>query len=414
MTEEEFIRALYSAPDTQARRLLMDEHSKFVQLATVYAIKEHADRLQRDDAHQALALGQAAEELAGRLSSDEARALACWVQANAYMFLAELESAARCYERAADLFRAVNQPMEAARVSIGLMSTLIKIGQFQKAQVLAESARVVFVEQGDVLSQAKIDMNLGNLYCQQGKYIQALAGFRQAAQAFQSLNDNLYAAMNQVNEGNMLMLLDDFRGAEQLQEQARPVLEAADLRAAVASVDHDLAILQYARGSYAKAFRTFERARDVFTSLSDPVSIAQTDLEESDVYLDLNLPEEALRLAAQAEKTFSEKGMTFELARGQANQAVALARLGEGKRAADILEKARALFVSQGNTLWSAHVDLQRAEVIGRDDQHEEARLLAAQAAQAYEKLGMKTKQAYAHIVTAGLWAEAALHKRWG
>jgi len=98
--------------------------------------------------------------------------------------------------------------------------------------------------------------------------------------------------------------------------------------------------------------------------------------------------------------------MTFELARGQANQAVALARLGEGKRAAALLEEARALFVSQGNASWGAHVDLQRAEVIGRDGQHEQARLLAALATQTYEKLEMKTKQAYAHIVSASLWAD--------
>lgn len=406
MTEEEFIRALYSAPDMQARGLLMDKHTEFVRVATVYAIKEQADRLERDDAHQALAIGIAAEEMADRLSSDEARALASWVQANAYDSLAELESAARCYERAADLFKAAGKTLEAARICIGQMFTLMKMGQLDRVQTLAESARVVFVEQGDLLSRAKIDMNLGNLHYHQGQYLQALASFRQAAQAFQSLDDNLYAAMNQVNEGNMLMLLDDFREAERLHEQARPVLEAADLRAAVASVDHDLAVLQYARGNYAKSFRTFERARGVFNSLSEQVNIAQTDLEESDLYLDLNLPEEALRLAEQAEQIFSEKGMTFELARGRANQAVALARLGEGKRAAGLLEEARALFVSQGNTSWSAHVDLQRAEVIGRDGQYEQARLLAAQAAEAYEKLGMKTKQAYAHIVAAGLWAD--------
>lgn len=406
MTKEEFIRALYSAPDAQARRLLMDEHSEFVQVATVYTLKEQADLLERDDAHQALAIGLAAGEMADRLSSDEARALALWVQANAYDSLAELESAARCYERAAELFRAAQKTLEAARVCIGQITTLMMMGQFDKAQGLAEAARVVFVEQGDVLSQAKIDMNLGNLHYQQGQYLQALASFRQAAQAFQSLGNNLYAAMNQVNEGNMLTLLDDFRGAERLHEQARPVLETTDLRAAVASVDHDLAILQYARGDYAKAFRTFERARGVFNSLSDQVNIAQTDLEESDLYLDLNLPEEALRLAEQAGQIFSKKGMTFELARGQANQAVALARLGEGKRAAALLEEARALFVSQGNASWGAHVDLQRAEVIGRDGQHEQARLLAALATQTYEKLEMKTKQAYAHIVSASLWAD--------
>ncbi|MBN1309999.1 MAG: CHAT domain-containing protein [Anaerolineae bacterium] len=406
MTEEEFIKAFYSAPDAKTRQALMDEHTEFVHIDTVQALKEQADLLGRDDAHKALAIGLATEEMAARLASDEAHALALWAQAYAYDSLAEFETAVQSYERTAELFRSIDKPLEAARVSIGQMFTLMKLGQLDRVQSLAESARAVFVEQGDVLSQAKIDMNLGSLHYQQGQYLQALASFREAAQAFQSLGNNLYAAMNQVNEGNVLTLLDDFREAERLHEQARPVLEDADLRAAVASVDHDLAILHYARGNYAKAFHIFERARDVFINLIDQANIAQTDLEESDLYLDLNLPEEAKRLSEQAEQVFSKRGMSFELARGRANHAVALARMGEGKRAAELLEEAHTLFTSQDNTAWVAHIDLQRAEVIGRDGQHEQARHLVAKAAQAYETLGMKTKQAYAHIVSANLWAD--------
>src|SRR5690348_9673853 len=98
MTEEEFIQALCSASDAQARRALIDGHPDFLHLKTVQALKERADLLERDDAHQALATGLAAEEMAELLGSDEARALACWAQANAYDILAELEPAARYYQ----------------------------------------------------------------------------------------------------------------------------------------------------------------------------------------------------------------------------------------------------------------------------------------------------------------------------
>lgn len=405
MTEEEFMRALYSAPDAQARGLLLDAHAGFVRLATVYALKQQADLLERDDARQALAIGLAAEAIADRLASDEARAVASWVQANAYDSLAEPETAMRCYERAADLFKAAGKTLEAARICIGQITTLMMLGQFDKAQELAVSARAVFVEHKDALSQAKIDMNLGSLHFQQGQYAKARDDFGQSAEAFQALGETLYGAMSQTNQAASITMLDDFLGAERLYEQVAPVFEDAELRAAAASVQHDLAYLKYARGSYTEAFRTFESARDVFTSLADQVNIAQTDLEESDLYLDLNLPEEALRLAEQAGRFFSEKSMSSELARSRANQAIALARLGEAKRAAALLEEAGALFASQDNASWSAHVDLQRAEVLGRDSQPDQARLLAERAAQAYEKLGMKTKQAYAHILAATLWA---------
>ncbi len=395
MTIEEFIAALLSAPDGPARRALMDGHEKFLQVETVFALKERADRLERDDARQALMIGRVAEEVAQHTSKkDEACALALWTQANAHDFLAELDTAVRCYERAAELFRAADKPLDAARTGIGQMLTLMKMGQFEKAQTLAESIRSVFVRQEDVLSLAKVDMNLGTLHTQQGQYALALDDFKRATQAFQSLGDPLYAAMDQINQANMLNELDEFLEAERLHELARPVFETGGLRTTAASVDLDLAILQYARGNYTKSFNTFERARAAFTSLSTQVNLAVTDLEESDLHLDLNLPETALRLAMQAEKAFAEIGMPFEMARARANHAVALARLGQGEEAAALLQQARDLFAAQGNETWLAHTDLQRAEVIGKSGQRAAAKTLASEAAKAYAHLGMKTKQA--------------------
>jgi tetratricopeptide (TPR) repeat protein len=406
MTNDEFLDLLCSASDEQARRSLLGTHAGFVQISTVSALKERADRLEQDDAREALAIGLIAEEIAEALASDEARALALWTQANAHDFLADNESAVRCYERAAELFNAAGKPLEAARTAIGQMFTLMQLGQFDQSQLLAQSARQVFVEHEDLLSLAKIDMNLGNLHYQQGKYAQALEDYKQATAAFQSLGEMLYGAMNQINQASALTMLDDFLAAEQLHEQARPVFAAADLRTAAASVDHDLALLQYARGNYAQAFRTFERARGIFSSLDLLVNLAMTDLEESDLYLDLNLPDETLRLAQHAERAFTELGMTFELARGQANHAVALARLGQMEKAAALLVDARNLFVSLDNKAWIAHADLQRAEVLGQDGQRQLAQRLVIQAARAYETLGMKTKQVYAQIVSANFWAD--------
>lgn len=408
MNKDEFIQSLASMPESQAQKTLMDANPEFLQLTTIHAIKEQADHLERDDARQALSLGLAAEEIAERISNNEARALAQWIQANAYDFLAELEPALSCYERASALFRADGQILQAARTSIGQIFTLMKLGKFQQAQTLAESVRAVFIEHKDTLSLAKIAMNLGNIHYQQGQYAQALVSYKQATDAFQSLGEALYGAMNQINQATALTMLDDFLKAEQLHEQAKPVFESADLRTLAASVDHDLAIIQYARGNFAEAFRTFERSRAAFSSLDSQVNLAMTDLEESDLYLDLNLPEEALRLAEKAAQAFTEMGMIPELARANVNQAVAIARLGQNGRAIVILEAAREQFVSQDNPAWVAHTDLQRAEISGQDGQREQARLLAETAARAYENLGMKTKQAYAQIVSANLWADDA------
>jgi CHAT domain-containing protein/tetratricopeptide (TPR) repeat protein len=407
MTSDEFIEALLSAPDVPARQALMDESRQFLELETVQALKMRADRQERDDPRQTLTIGLVAEEVAGRLTNnnDEALALALWAQANGHNHLAELEPAARCYERAAELFNAGGKPLEAARTDIGQMGTLWKMGQFERAYELAASARAVFVEHGDLHYQAITDMNLGTSHYLQGQYLLALEDYRKATEGFQALGETSHVAMNQINQALQLQHLDIFLMAEELYEQARPVFEVAGMRTAVAFGDVDLAILQSSRGNYTQAFQTFEHARDIFTELADQGNLAQTDLEESDLYLSLNLPDDALRLAEAAEHTFSDRGFVFELAAARVNQAVALARLGQGERAASLLEQARAIFVDQGNQTWSAHTDLQRAEIVAQYGQGRLAIRLATAAAAEYEKLGMTTKQVYAHIIAANAWA---------
>ncbi len=411
MSTDQFIDDLLHAPDPLSRRVLLDTHFEFINLETIQRLKERADKMERDDAHLALQLSQAAGEMADRLVTNEAHGVALWMEANAHDLLSELDLAARSYERAADYFKKAGKDLEAARTSIGLMSTLMKAGEIEKVVALADSARPVFQEYGDMLSLAKVEMNLGALHFQQGQFVRAREAFKRASEAFQAQGDPLYAAMNQINQAASMTMLDDFLGAERLHELARPVFEKAELRSVAGSVEHDLAFLKTARGNYADALQTFEQARDTFAGLADTVNLAMTDLEESDLYLDLNLPTEALKLAEHAETAFKEMNRPFEQARAMGNRAVALARLGKRETASRLLETARSSFLSQDNKAWSAHADLQLAEIIGQAaSQRDQARSLAAEALDAYESLEMKTKQGYAHIVAGNLWAD---DQRW-
>ncbi|HSD85460.1 MAG TPA: CHAT domain-containing tetratricopeptide repeat protein, partial [Anaerolineae bacterium] len=413
MTDDDPALALLSIPNARERQTWLVAHPEHFCLDTVRALKVRADWVERDDARQALQIGQTAEEVAEALDDDEARGLAVWAQANAHELLAEYESSVEKYESAASLFLAADQPLESARTRIGQISALAYLGKFEMAQALAESARQVLAAAGDIRAVATIDMNLGNLYARRGQPRQALDYFQQALTGYQALSDDLRAAFAQVNQANVLTLLDDFVAAGQFYLQAREVFDSADLRSTVAMVDHDIAFLLYARGQYAAALKRFESARTSFTALAIPAKIAYMDLNESDVYLDLNLPEDALRLAWQAEHTFRAIKMDFEMARSQLNQAAAVARLGEHNRALTLLREARELFMRQDNEAWLSHADLQQAEVLSRMGAYHKAHALAMYVAEAYQRLGLKTKQAYASLLAAdlfvreGRWATA-------
>jgi CHAT domain-containing protein len=413
MTLDNLIAALLAAPDVSARRALLDSRPESINLAFVQKLKEAADEVERDDGRQALSLGIIGEEIAEQLNDPAARALALWAQANAYEGLGEYETAVQTYSLAAASFQRAGRPLEAARTSIGHLNSLIYLGLYAEAQALAEEARAVFVSQGDAFSRAKIDMNMGNLYDRLGNPNEALAAFQQAVTTFDSLGESLYAAMARANSGNSLIQIDNFIEAEALYAKARPVFETEGLRFAVAMIDHDLALLQQARGQYALSFRTLERARLAFTTLGVDLQIAQIDLNESDLYLELNLLPDTLRLAQQAEQAFAKLNLNFELARARANRAIALARLKPNQEAIQLLSEAQALFQASGNEIWATHAELQRAEVLGQLGAGEQARDLLIEVAKKYQRLGLKTKQAYANLVAVGWltnnqqWVEA-------
>ncbi|CAG0935322.1 hypothetical protein TFLX_04155 [Thermoflexales bacterium] len=413
MPDDDPTFTLLSIPNAQERLAWLVAHPEHFCLETVRALKARADWVERDDARQALHIGQLAEEVAEALDDDEARGLAVWTQANAHELLAEYESSVEKYESAASLFMTANQPLESARARIGQVSALAYLGKFELAQAVAESAQQVLTSAGDIRAVATIHMNLGNLYARRGQPQQALDYFQRALHGYRVLAEDLHAAFVQVNQANILTVLDDFVTAEEIFSHARVVFETADLRATVAMVDHDIAFLLYARGQYAAALKRFESARTALTALAMPMDIAYVDLNESDVYLDLNLPEDTLRLAWQAEHTFRAIKMDFEVARAQLNQAAAVARLGEHHRALTLLREARDLFVRQNNETWLSHTDLQQAEVLSRMGSYNKAHVLSVYVAETYQRLGLKTKQAYASLlavdlfVREGRWAAA-------
>lgn len=404
---KEFVEDLLAASDFRARQVLFAQNPDLVNLDTICALKEHSDRVERDDARQALAVGQIASELAEECGDDSGRAYAAWIRANAHESLADYDAAVGKYELAADLFSKVGKSLQAAQVQIGHVAALMYLGQYDLARNLAEAASTVFETHDDARSLATINLNLGNIHARLDQHHQALEYFQRAVQTYQMLGDKLYAAITEVNQATSLQVLDQYLQAERLYALAKPVFEDADLQAMAAMVEHNLACLRYFIGNYTDALQTFENVRVIFQELTVPMEIAYVDLYESDIYLALNIPDEALLLAKQAEEVFAEIGMNFELARAISNRAVALARLKREEQVADLLDNARSLFVEDGNRVWTAHVDLQMAEVLARAGKLREALSLARQAAEMYQNLGMKTKAAYGRIFLAQLLADS-------
>ncbi len=84
----------------------------------------------------------------------------------------------------------------------------------------------------------------------------------------------------------------------------------------VAEADYNVAYLHYLRGEYLRAIELYDQTRKLCAELGDGYHQALCDLDESEIYLELNLTEGGTELALDAFAAFTELGMKYEAGQG--------------------------------------------------------------------------------------------------
>ena len=141
----------------------------------------------------------------------------------------------------------------------------------------------------------------------------------------------------------------------------------------VAVADYNIAYLYYLRGEYTRAIELYRAAREDCGTLGDAYREALCDLDQSEMYLELNLIEEGAHLAERAQKAFLELGMGYEAAKAQTNLAISLTHHGDTGVALELFHRARKLFDHENNLAWIATIDLYQALVYYQDRRLDDA-----------------------------------------
>jgi len=369
----------------------------------VRALREEALRRERDNPHTALKVAQAVADAAVTWKDQQTEAVALHIEADARDLLAEQRAALDLYQRAAALYRASGLELEAARVAVGQLNTMMYLGLHEEALTLADWAGDVFQVAGDQLALGKMTMNRGNIFARLGRFARARDSYAQARAIFTTLGDARHLAMANLNDAITLTFLDDFRQAEGLFKRARDHFESEEMASAVAQVDLNLGYLYFAQGDYQRALVTFSQAKRTFATQGNYVEIAKIDSHRSDIYLALNLWHEALQRAREARPAFKEAGMAWEMALLWLNEAAALAHLDDDGSPADALDKARQVFAQERNDVWLAATDLYRAIFDWRSGALDSAREHALCAREAFSRAvrqtGLHSRVAQCEIV---------------
>jgi len=148
----------------------------------------------------------------------------------------------------------------------------------------------------------------------------------------------------------------------------------------VAHADYNIAYLYYLRGEYTRAIELYSATREHCHTLGDAYHQGLCDLDQSEMYLELNLSEEGAHLARRAFDTFQQLGMGYETAKAVTNLAIASSHHGDTEFALDLFLQARALFTRERNEALTATIDLYQALVFYQEGRLAEARALSESA----------------------------------
>lgn len=388
-----------------------DRHA--VTPALIEAMKREVDRQIRIDAGQALKLADVTYELSTLLEDPFTRALGLRARAQALHVLGRYEESIGLYDSACTIYRTQGRPVDAARIGRSMVDALMYLGRYEEALQIADDARATLAAYGERILAAQLETNVGNVYHRLDQYRQALACYEGASDVFEAAGERTALAVIAFNRANIYSNLDEFRQSQTLYEQAYAIYRELNLSLAAAQVKYSLGYLHFLKGEYHQAMQLLHEVSDEFSQLGDQRLCALCDLDMAELYLQLNVLDEAAFLGGQARARFQKLGMTYEAAKALTYVGLAALRQLRLSEAEEALTTAREEFSAEGNQVYLGLVNIYLAELAMKRGQPGNGLARALEAERLFAGHRLKAKTCYAQIVAAralllaGQWEEA-------
>jgi tetratricopeptide (TPR) repeat protein len=401
--QQSWLEKVAELPTDAARRDFLQRRTRLHNSAAVEQLYDEVVRLARVELRRAAELAKSAEWLAKQVGDDAAQAIALRAKGHVLHLSGRHAEAVQKYEAAILIYRRLHRDFDIARTYSGALQALIYLGRYRQAISWATQARTIFKKHRDRLRLARLDLNLGNIYYRQDRFDKALQLYHAAYRQFQRSGDPQDNAIALRNIAVCHISLNQFARALDAYVQARFYCERHSLRVLVAEADYNIAYLHYLRGEYTGAIQMYEAARQRSEQVSDVYHKALCDLDESELYLELNLNEDAARLAERARVSFETLRMRYEGAKALTFLAIAEVRRGQSAKALTLLRRARRLFSREKNYVWPAMLDLYQAMIfywIGNDA---ESRRFCRAALAFFARSALPSKAALCELLLAQL-----------
>jgi len=384
-----------------ARRKFLAQHKKLFRQETVEQLSQLVVQKVRVSTQEALHLAEAAVLIAKRLRRKEALALGLRAKANALYSSGDNRAAIDHHQQAVRLYETLGIWNEAARTLSSSIQPMILAGEYDQAFQAAERAREIFARLNDPRRLARLEINVGNIYHRQDRFEESIAHYERAYTELMPYKDTEGIAVVLSNMAVCLISLNDFPRALAIYRGARSFCQQNNMPLLVAQADYNIAYLYYLRGEYSRAIEALYAARRACEATGDAYHFALCHLDLSDIYLELNLSEEAREIAHEGFLQFEKLGMGYEAAKTLANEATAFGQQGKTVQALERFAKAREMFGHEKNLVWPWLIDLYQGLLLFHEGRYFEARRLCVAAAAFFDRSALPGKAVLAHLLLA-------------
>jgi CHAT domain-containing protein len=404
---ESWIVELSLLADEQDRRSFLGRQPQLCSRQAVEKLHDAVVHLARVDLKRADRLAEASSWLAADLKDSHAFAQSARASGHVLYLHGKYRQAIAQYESALEIFESLGHNLDVARTINGALQSLIYDGQYDRAFKLGQQARDIFAAHGDRLRLARLDSNMANIFYRQDRLQAAVEMYEIAYQEFLRLEAAQDAAVVLRNLAVCYISLGDFERALHAYELARQGCERHGFSHLVAEIDYNIAYLYYLRGEYLRAIELYDKTRSLCEKLEDKYHRALCDLDESEIYLELNLTEGGAELARGAFVSFRQLGMQYETAKAAAFFAIALSQQGRHKEAVEIFDQSQGLFVKEKNELWPALINVYKALVLYEAADDDEAYELAVSAQKYFSNSPLQAKAGICELLLAAMQLRA-------
>lgn len=374
-----FVEQLIAGDEAKRTELLL-ERSANLDLELAFWLKDIAQEAWTTDPTRTQQAAAALSKLSAENPDREIIALSNWANGIAALTRAENQAAIDRLENAATDFGRLKKDLLAAQTQVALLYALALRSEYDDAIRIGEKALATFLKYDDQISAAKIEKNIGNLYIRRQIYDKSQIFLESAHQRFLAVGNAAQIAMSENSLATIYAVQNDFLKAEKMYLQALDRSEQNHLIVTQAETEANLGNVAIFRGRYDDALKFLEKSRSKYSALEMPHQTAIADLEIADVYLELNLLQEAREIYKRIAPQFKALKMRAEEARTRANYGKSLARLGETEAALSELKKAAALYRQEKNNVGIATVKLILANLNLREKNYQAATEFSAAA----------------------------------